>query len=222
MPSTSQHDSKDLLDPSTFQLPEDYEENSHEYEIWSVKAPIKFDMSTLDKTTFQFNLTKDKKTGADQAATIFEVDGEKYSLSQGHQEEISSFRILAGTEDEDGKGMKPLPVSFNKHFNLIQTTNANIVDVDLAPSNERAPALDMEKVQMRVPYVPIPQKTGLKRRWNVMGANATWTPPEKPIAQQPVEKAEPETPKEAKSKSSKKSKKGSKSEKKKKVKKSKQ
>ena len=217
MPSISQEESNNLLDPSTFQLPEDFEENSQDYEIWSVKAPVRFDMSTLDGTTFQFNLKKNKKAGLDPVTTIFEVNGEKYSLSQGHQEEISSFRILAGTEDEDGKGMKPLPVSFSKHFNLIQTTNANIVDVDLAPSNERAPDLDLKTVQMRIPYVPIPQKSGLKRRWNVMGANAAWTPPVDSSAQ-------PETPKAMKSKASEKSsKKERKSEKKaKKVKKSKQ
>ena len=218
----SQDDASNLLDPSTFQLPEDFDENRQDYEIWSVKAPIKFDMSSLNGTTFQFNLKKNKKAGPDPVATIFELNGEKYSLAQGHTEEVSSFRILAGTEDEHGKGMKPLPVSFSKHFNLIQSTNANIADVDLAPSNERAPDLDMQKLQMRIPYVPIAQISGLKRRWNVLGANSKWTPPVESV--QPVkEEAKAETPKTKKEKSSEKSaKKERKSEKKKKVKKSKQ
>jgi len=220
----SQDDSSNLLDPSTFQLPEDFDENPQDYEIWSVKAPVKFDMSTLNETTFQFNLKKDKKAGPDPVATIFELNGEKYSLSQGHTEEVSSFRILAGTEDEQGKGMKPLPVSFSKHFNLIQSTNANIADVDLAPSNERAPDLDMQQLQMRIPYVPIAQKSGLKRRWNVLGANSKWTPPvESSVRSVVVKEAKAETPKAKTVKSSDRSaKKERKSEKKKKAKKSKQ
>ena len=73
--------------------------------------------------------------------------------------------------------MTPLPVTFNRHFNVIESSKGNIADIDLAPSNERAPEVDMDKMRMRIPYTPIAQKSGLKRRWNLMGSNATYIPP---------------------------------------------
>jgi len=185
-----------LLEPSTFELPEDFNENPEDYELWSVRAPVKFDLSALNGTSFQFQFQHNKKTGPEPNVTSFEVDGHKYSLSQGHKAEISSFRILtaaaaAASQDEDeevnANAMKPLPVAFHKHFNLIQTTNAHVTDVDLAPSNERAPALDTAKVQMRIPYTPIDQISGLKRRWNMLGANSKYTPPPVEDVPAPVE-----------------------------------
>ncbi|GFH44592.1 predicted protein [Chaetoceros tenuissimus] len=138
-------------------------------------------------------------------------------MIQGNKDEVKTFRILTRVdEDEDEKEMIPSNVTFDKHYSIVETTNANVADVDLAPSNERAVGVDMKAMQMRIPYVPIPQKTGLKRRWNMMGANAQYTAPiveENDVAM--------ETPSKS-FKSSKKQKKEKKSEKKSKKKKSKQ
>ena len=168
----------DLLNPSSFSLPEDFEENPDDYELWSVRAPVKFDISTLNGVSLQFALKHKKKAGFDPNITTFAVHGETYSMARGHTEEVSSFRILKGTDDgEEEKGMTPLPVTFNRHFNVIESSKGNIADIDLAPSNERAPEVDMDKMRMRIPYTPIAQKSGLKRRCNLMGSNATYIPP---------------------------------------------
>mmetsp|Transcript_22255 Transcript_22255/g.32508 ORF Transcript_22255/g.32508 Transcript_22255/m.32508 type:complete len:237 (+) Transcript_22255:27-737(+) len=184
--------SGEVLAPSTFQIPSDYEDNPGDYEIWSVRAPVKFDLAVMDGNTHHFNLEQKKKKGKgkskskgqDSSATTFELDGKMYSLSKAFTTETESYRILSAAQDDEddemeledaaGKSMTPLPVKFSRHFNLVESTNATVVDTDLAPSNEHAPDLDMETLQMRIPYVPIDQKKGLKRRWNVMGADATF------------------------------------------------
>mmetsp|Transcript_8184 Transcript_8184/g.9534 ORF Transcript_8184/g.9534 Transcript_8184/m.9534 type:complete len:225 (+) Transcript_8184:32-706(+) len=178
MPSSSTENSA-LLPPPSFQLPEDFDENPEDYEVWSMRAPVKFDLSVLNGCALQFNLGQDgrRAKGERNYVTTFELGGEKYSITKEDVNEVSSCRILAASGDEDGKGMKPLPVPFTKHFSVVKTTNANITDVDLAPSSERATNVDMDTLQMRIPYTHIDQKKNLKRRWNVMGANATWVPP---------------------------------------------
>lgn len=166
----------ELLEPSIFALPEDYEESPQDYEIWSIKVPVKFDMSCLNNIEFQFDLSEKQSKGKEKAVTNFEVNDTKYSMIQGNKDEVKTFRILTRV-DEDEKEMIPSNVTFDKHYSIVETTNANVADVDLAPSNERAVGVDMKTMQMRIPYVPIPQKTGLKRRWNMMGANAQYTAP---------------------------------------------
>jgi hypothetical protein len=200
-----------LLDASSFNFPDDFERNPQDYELWSVKVPVKFDMSALDGTTMQFNLPQEHSAkGLDPIVLTLESNGEKYSLCAAPLEETSTSRILVGSdEDDQRKEMKPSQYKFQRHFSLIQTTNANIADIDLAPSNERLPTVDAEKVHMKVPYVPIPQKSGLKRRWNVIGSNAKWTPPVVMVEEKanysvsPVKKAKHETtPTKSKDKSS--------------------
>ena len=205
----------ELLEPSTFALPKDYQESPQDYEIWSIKVPVKFNMSCLNNVDFQFDLSDKQTKGKDKAVTSFQLNDTKYSMVQGNKDEVKTCRILTRVEDEE-KEMTPLNVTFDKHYSIVETTNANVADVDLAPSNERAVAVDMKAMQMRIPYVPIPQKTGLKRRWNMMGANAQYTAPiveENDVAM--------ETPSKS-IESSKKQKKEKKSEKKSKKKKSKQ
>ena len=165
----------ELLDPSSFSLPEDFDENPDDYEIWSVRAPVKFDMATLNGVSLQFELETERKFGLEPNITSFQVHGDSYSLSQGHTAEVSSFRILKANDTEEEKGMSPLPVTFDRHLNLIKSTNSKVADIDIAPSNERAPKVDFDEIQMRVPYTPIDQKSGLKRRWNMMGANTKST-----------------------------------------------
>ncbi|GFH59742.1 predicted protein [Chaetoceros tenuissimus] len=106
-------------------------------------------MSCLSNVDFQFDLSDKQTNGKVKAVTSFEVNDSKYSMIQGNKDEVTTFRILSRVEEEE-KEMTPLNVQF-------------------APSNERAVGIDMKAMQMRIPYVPIPQ---MKRRWNMMGANA--------------------------------------------------
>jgi hypothetical protein len=162
-----------LLEPPTFELPSDFESNRDDYEIWSVRVPAKFDMSALNDVTLPFDMEDDVKGPQDATITSFEHAGQSYGFVLGHTSENSSFRILKPCNNsEDTKEMQPLPFGFDRQINMLSTSKSHMTEIDLAPSYERAPTIDMEKEKMRVPYVPIPQKQGLKRRWSVCGANS--------------------------------------------------
>lgn len=171
---------KPLLDPPTFKLPSDFEENPDDYEIWSLRVPVRFDMSSLDGTILNLNLTEKDKKGKDIGVTSFEIGENKYSLNLGNSAETENIRILTALEDDDDedneKGMIPLKVQIKKHFNLVHIPKSKTKDIDLAPSVERAPHVDMPAIQMRIPYSKIDQVKGLKRRWQVPGASAEYTP----------------------------------------------
>lgn len=172
---------KPLLDPPTFKLPSDFEENSDDYEIWSLRVPVRFDMSSLDGTILNLNLTEKDKRGKEIGVTSFEIGDEKYSLNLGSSAETENIRILTALQDDDDedneKAMIPLKVQIKNHFNLVHIPNSKTKDIDLAPSIDRAPEVDMPAIQMRIPYSKIDQVRGLKRRWQVPGASAEYTPP---------------------------------------------
>ena len=162
-----------LLEPPAFELPSDFESNRDDYELWSVRVPAKFDMSALNNVTLPFDMEEDVKGRQDATITSFEHAGQSYGFVLGHAYENNSFRILKPCGDsQDTKEMQPLPFGFDRQINMVSTSQSHMTDIDLAPSSERAPAIDMGKEKMRIPYVPIPQKQGLKRRWNVCGANS--------------------------------------------------
>lgn len=174
---------KPLLDPPTFKLPSDFEENPDDYEIWSLRVPVRFDMASLDGTVLNLNLSEKEKTGKELGVTSFEIGGEKYSLNWGSSAETENIRILTALEDDDDdneKAMIPLKLQIMNHFNLVHIPNSKTKDIDLAPSLERAPQVDMPAIEMRIPYSKIDQVKGLKRRWQVPGASAEYTPPVDP------------------------------------------
>mmetsp|Transcript_17343 Transcript_17343/g.21204 ORF Transcript_17343/g.21204 Transcript_17343/m.21204 type:complete len:248 (+) Transcript_17343:115-858(+) len=227
MTSTKSNDSEDvlLLDPPSFQLPDDFYENPSDYEIWSLRVPVKFNMSSLsgkilhmpknivgegdgaNNDNEESSISGKKSSALKKSASVgiitkpediltsFQIEendskendkGETYSLCMGQISEVQSYRILCktaphtsddddeeeGSTGETGKEMKPLNVTFDKHIHLIHTTNANTTELDLTPSVDRAPHVDMIKEKMRIPYTHIEQKKGLKRRWNMFGSNA--------------------------------------------------
>lgn len=198
-----------LLDPPTFELPSDYHENPSDYELWSLRVPIVFDLSQLNGQMVHIqnleNSTKSKRSGINHSAvgpeailTSFQIESNieeddlprTYNLSQCQQNETQSFRILRskkqkGNDDDDdevssrsndghNKEMTPMPITFTKNLTIVETTHSNVTELDLAPSIYKAPKVDLEKEKMRIPYVSIDQKSGLKKRWNVFGSNASF------------------------------------------------
>jgi hypothetical protein len=171
---------KPLLDPPTFKLPSDFEENPDDYEIWSLRVPVRFDMASLNGTILNLNLPEKEKKGKETGVTSFEIGEEKYSLNWGSSAETENIRILTALEDDDDeneKAMIPSKLQIKNHFNLVHIPNSKTKDIDLAPSLERAPQVDMPAIQMRIPYSKIDQVKGLKRRWQAPGASAEYTPP---------------------------------------------
>lgn len=194
-----------LLDPPTFELPSDYHENPSDYELWSLRVPIDFDISQLNCQMIHIqnleNSTKSKKSGVKHSAigpeailTSFQIESNieddlprTYNLSQCQQNETQSFRILRskkqkGNDDDEvssrsidghGKEMIPMPITFTKNLTIVETTHSNVTELELAPSIYKAPKVDLEKEKRRIPYISIDQKSGLKKRWNVFGSNAS-------------------------------------------------
>ena len=205
-----------LLNPPSFDFPSDYYTNPSDYELWSLRVPIHFDVVThLDNQSLHIQNLVDKKSsndnnnnirntnnksGIDESIlTSFQVgendDGNlrTYTLSLCPPSETQSFRILHkkykddddnnnDTNDDDDeddedhddikkKEMIPMPVTFTRNLSIVETTRANITEIELAPSIDRAPTVNLVKEKMRIPYVKIDQKVGLKKRWNVFGSN---------------------------------------------------
>ena len=212
---SSTNDSKTvLLDPPSFDLPSDYEDNPSDYELWAMRVPIDFDMSLLNGQTFPMKDLEKIQNMAETVLTSFHIDdndddsadgrlrvgsnenGPVYNLSLAQPNESQSFRILTSKEkggkrsdsdsnddesdDDDSnddeenekKQMIPIPVEFSRNLNLVEMTHSKVKDLDVAPSMDRAPKVNLVKEKMRIPYVKIDQKTGLKKRWNVFGSNA--------------------------------------------------
>lgn len=197
--------SDSMLDPPSFDLPSDYYENPSDYELWSLRAPIQFDVSHLnDQLLYIQNLEgsnrrKNSSRGSkattivkhDDILTSFQLENDEsggedntkrtYSLALCQPNETQSFRILAkklkgdDNDNEEGgddeKEMVPIPLTFTRNLTIVETTHSKVTDLDLAPSLDRAPRVDLEKQKMRIPYVPIDQKSGLKKRWSVFGSN---------------------------------------------------
>lgn len=203
-----------LLNPPSFDFPSDYYTNPSDYELWSLRVPIHFDVVThLDNQSLHIQNLVDKKSsndnnnirntnnksGIDESIlTSFQVgendDGNlrTYTLSLCPPSETQSFRILYqkykddddnnnDTNDDDDddedhddikkKEMIPMPVTFTRNLSIVETTRANVTEIELAPSIDRAPTVNLVKEKMRIPYVKIDQKVGLKKRWNVFGSN---------------------------------------------------
>ncbi len=220
-----------ILDPPSFDFPQEYYENPSDFELWSLRAPVKFDLTQLNGQILQVQNLDDLASGGrnEVILTSFQIDqtddvaggngvesgndngsgsgneNHTYHLSLSQADETQSFRLLTSKksrgykmlglnrsgggnsdngsddsedeiDDDSEKEMVPLPIPFARNLNIVQSTHSNITDLDLAPSIERAAKVDVKKEKMRIPYVKIEQKTGLKKRWNVFGSNCIPTP----------------------------------------------
>ncbi|KAL3796428.1 hypothetical protein HJC23_004225 [Cyclotella cryptica] len=115
------------------------------------------------------------------------VNDQEYSLTLADQNESVAIRLLVpDTEDQD----KLLPSSIKGQLNLtsvVSTIGENMgdgssniqTDLLLAPAEDRAPkpALDQSGNgavdKIRLAYVPVPQREGLKQRWAMPGSSGT-------------------------------------------------
>jgi len=112
------------------------------------------------------------------------------SLRWGHQVENESFRVLVpqntnenndatsnGDNDDDNnnkvKFLAPANVAFQRHINVVSAVE-DVSETKLAPGQATAPKVDLVtrgvQHEMRRAYQPVPQKTGLQRRWMPLGS----------------------------------------------------
>lgn len=179
MPSTS-------LAPPTFDLPSD---NSN-VEVWYLRAPAHLDISeVLDGVTLNVNtkLLEDASSAdtsniaSNNTLTKFKAkqDGKDYELKIGDSSEIDHLRLLLPKNEK----LKAHNAPFQRCINLTSVTTNAQEELALAPARENAPrpafgemtGVNGSVPAMRLAYVPVPQKEGLKRRWAMPGSGMTTT-----------------------------------------------
>jgi hypothetical protein len=192
MPSTS-------INPPTFEVPSD---NNSNYEIWCLRAPAHLHVSEiLNGVTLDVNTKLLDSAGADDDAdtshnttnttlTKFKTkqDGQDYELTLGDASEVNHLRLLVPDKEEDDddttttKKLKAHNKAFQRYINLTCVTTNAQEELVLAPARENAPRPSFGEVgingsvpAMRLAYVPVPQKEGLKRRWAMPGSRTTTT-----------------------------------------------
>jgi DNA-directed RNA polymerase I subunit RPA34.5 len=145
-------DKKDPLKipPSNFCLPED----DSEYEIWTFRLPVSLDHNALNG----IKLSLDKKV-----IGTTENNGKSYGIVEVDGIQQESFRVLV--KEENANYMVPVPIQ--RHWTLVQKDSLQEApQTILAPGIDRAP-VPVESICKA--YTPIPQKSGLKRRWMPSG-----------------------------------------------------
>lgn len=188
MPSTS-------LAPPTFDLPSS--DNSN-FEVWYLRTPAHLDISeVLDGVTLNVNtkLLEDNASPLSSAGDTSNIsssnntltkfkskqdDGKDYELTIGDSSEIDHLRLLLPKKNEK---LKAHNAPFQRYINLTSVTTSAQEELALAPARENAPrpafgemtGVNGSVPAMRLAYVPVPQKEGLKRRWAMPGSGMVTT-----------------------------------------------
>lgn len=161
------------FDIPTFRLPKDFETDPDRYELWTLRLPTDVPFDALEGV--KINIQK-------EASVEFESNDKRYQISWGDSVENESFRLLASSQNgndddsddddsEKSNGKKatfiyPITRSFSRHLNIMESLE-KMDERTLAPTQEEAPrAVD----PLRIPYVPVAQRTNLRRRWQMPGS----------------------------------------------------
>ncbi len=186
------------IDPPEFELPDD-DGDSSRYEIWCLRAPAHFDVhQLLDGASLDVdsNLLRSGSSSTPSQNPVLstfksDTDGKDYSLILADCAESENIRLLTRDPNDADKLISRGP--FKGQINLTSVINyagsnsagdSNNVQTDLilAPSKDRAPKPAFDHVgngavaTMRLAYVPVPQREGLKRRWAMPGSDTVPAP----------------------------------------------
>jgi hypothetical protein len=168
--------------------PEFHPSEDDDVEYFCLRAPAHLDVSeVLNGITINIDpaiLKPPSSQPANEIISRFKAvsDGHEYALSLADTKETDGLRLLVKDyEDEE----KLIPFKhFKGQLNLTSVVgetlgdgSSNIqLDLLLAPAPERAPKPAFEDSgngavdKMRLAYVPVAQKDGLKRRWVMPGS----------------------------------------------------
>jgi hypothetical protein len=171
-------DGLELCNVPNFQLNFNVNDNdvgdNSRYELWTIRIPSTIDVQDLNKCTLQipdvneipkntsnesFNGTKDTFRSS--------KDGTIYRFQHGQPVENETFRLLL-PKDGDNKQLIPAPIPFQKHWNVIMVP-------EMSTSMQQRHEQKQPAQKLRHAYAPVPQKTGLKRRWVPYGTTTVDT-----------------------------------------------
>ena len=158
------------LDVPTFALPL----NEERYELWTIRMPSSLPLNDIHELSFSLP-TEDNPSIIQTRENATASHASNYAFQWGHVVENESFRLLvpdtAKNEDsEEHQWMRTAPWTFQKHLNVVVVPSLAVNSTETTVEHA---------VERRRAYAPVPQKTGLKRRWSPFGAAAPsdgWTP----------------------------------------------
>ena len=187
-----------------FELPYD-DDDPDRYEIWSLCAPAPLDVAQIlngitldvDSNLLQFPMAA---MASNNILSRFkaEKDGLEYALIVSDTNDSDNTRLLvpgeAGKDRDKSAGKELHPFDpFRRHINLTSVVSyvglndgdtSNVqTDLLLAPAGDRAPKPAFDQSgngavdTMRLAYVPVPQREGLKRRWAMPGSRVSTSTP---------------------------------------------
>jgi hypothetical protein len=188
----------------------DFDESNEDIELWTVRVPRRFPTKSLGGLVIELDSGKPVAFTAE--------DGNKYLLEEGEKDGRDCFRALIPWDGDKKKKDKDIKDSDDddsdddddddeeetddKGYNLQPTCRPFVRHFDVVADYERktdrqvAPLKGPEPVdRMRHAYAPVPQRTGLKRRWMPPGAKPVERET-KPITYVPYGKSEPDSPQE--------------------------
>lgn len=190
------------LEPPTFQLPDDVGAPNSRWEVWSVRLPDGVSLADLDgSSTTVIGSTSTVIETSNGRSLVFQkgdpcenacfrilqpaTKGDRRNnLSSSNEEDPSDDSDSSDhdddkdddDDDEDSKMYyQPSPVTFARHWNVVSYLPP-LVETELAPSLDSAPTPSQHITTLRHAYAPVPQRTGLKRRWTPIGGTSHPTP----------------------------------------------
>ena len=162
-----------------FRLPAEYATDPDRFEFWTVRVPAA--MNLEDMQGCQIKNKEDCYVTSDSVASTSPT---KFALHVGNGAENESLRMIIprtqlnvdddesdddSNDEEDKKTlMVALSEGFTRHMNVVEHRETR-TEQQLAPHPDEAPDAGSA---LRRAYTSVPQKTGLKRRWQPSGASS--------------------------------------------------
>ena len=168
--------------------PEFHPSEDDDVEYFCLRAPAHLDVSeVLNGVTINIDSTIFDRSSSQPGNEIVsrfnaKSDGHEYALSLADSKESDGVRLLIRDYEDEEKLIPFKP--FKGQLNLTSVVGDNLgdgsgniqLDLLLAPAPERAPKPAFEESgngavdKMRLAYLPVAQKEGLKRRWAMPGS----------------------------------------------------
>ena len=191
----------------SFEPPADESDN----EIWLLRAPAHLDVSELlNGVTIDVDpktLQSTAPSTSNNILSTFKSDGSEYALTVGDANESDNLRLLvpdgdSDDDDDDEPTLKPYrAVTRQIHLTSVMSSmknedNPNVqADLIIAPATENAPKPAYDESgngsvdTVRLAYVPVPQRQGLMRRWQMPGCKIRKAAPSALCSEPPKKKA---------------------------------
>lgn len=150
--------------------------NDSDQEIWLLRAPAHLDVpELLNGVTLSIH---PESSAANNILTRFQSDDSDYLLTLGDANETDNLRLLVPDKSDGGE---LIAHPFQQQIHLTSTVSYQgssdvREDLVLAPAEDVAPKPAVGQLgngsvdSMRLAYVPVEQRQGLKRRWAMPGS----------------------------------------------------